>query len=207
MALAYVCPEQYVVADAPKQSVWLWTTNQGEYLITGSGLEGRGDEIVVVSGTGYLATLRENLMLGRVLQSARRVGGGTYGGPVEATSSERLYSSTAQIAARILGENDVTILGRVSPALETAVRLGRVNSGGSPINVIAHKSSYPNFGPCKPFAERYVNYYLFDSTQPQGAMVIVRRRDGNEIISGPLVTGTGGRSHEGHRRGAASSSA
>lgn len=197
-SVAYVCPEQYVVTDAPQQSIWFWKTRTSEYLITGSALDGGANRIEVVSGSGFLTAMRDAMMLGRVLQTARRVGGGSYSGAVESTYSQTIYSSLAQVASRVLNEDNVTILGGVTPALEAAIRTGR-GAGLGPINIIAHRTKYPNFGPCRPLLGRAINYYLFDTVQPAGAMVIVRRAGGNEIISGSLIDGIGTRATVGIR--------
>ncbi len=196
-AVANICPEQYVVKDAPKTSAWFWTTRTGEYLVSGPGLDGGADRVEVVAGNGFLAGLRDAMMLGRVFQTARRVGGGGYGGVLETTYTTVTYANTAAVVARVLGENDVTVLGAPTPALEAAVRAGRTGGfgGAGAINVIAARSHYPNFGPCRPLFGRPVNYYLFNdsATQPQGALVIVRRAGAYEVISGSLVDGVGTR--------------
>lgn len=192
-SLAWVCPELYLTKDSPAQSLWMWQTNQKDYLITGSGLDGTGDAVTVVEGQQFLAAMRENMMIGRVLQSARKSGGGQYGGTLEPSYQQNTYLSIKALLDRIASEADVSIIGTASPTFELALKNARATFGNLPaIKIITHKSHYPSFGPCfGGLFARGLHYYLFDKITPLGVMVIIRRAGANEIIQGSLLTGQG----------------
>ena len=193
-SLAWICPELYLTKNTPAQSLWMWQTSKKDFLISGSGLDGTGDVVTIVEGVQFLAAMRENMMIGRVLQSARKSGGGQYAGALEPSYQQNVYATVGGLLTKISAEPDVTILGTASPAFELALKNARAAMPYylPAINIITHKSHYPSYGACfTGLVTRSLHYYLFDKVTPSGVMVIIRRAGANEIIQGSLLTGQG----------------
>jgi hypothetical protein len=191
-SIAHVCATLYIHNDAPKQSLWMWQTAKKDYLVTGAGLEPNASldtTVSVVEGVGFLQAMQQNMMIDRVLASARRVGVGV--GTQPPAFFERRYATMQDLVSRVMTANDVTIIGKTGAAFATAIKNARAFYWRSPIRVIAHESQYPNMGAC--FANAFgtpLHYYLFKKQQPAGAMVVIRDAQ-NEIIQGSLLTEEG----------------
>jgi hypothetical protein len=184
--------ELYLNGTAPNTAIWLWETPAKDYMVTGTLLEGRGTAVKILQGLGIAKAIKESMMIGRILQSARKNGGGQYTGTVEKLYDAQTYTGVLQLAERMNDAVNITIIGKLGKPLIDALQQSRgFGIFGNPIKAIVGKSQVGQYGPCNWWSFQRMTEYFVMPVEPSGGFILINDGINSEVISGALITSIG----------------